>query len=447
MNLKRKIYDKLIKWKKESQGSTAVLLEGARRVGKSYIAKYFGVQQYRSYLLIDFSNISNDVIDVFEHDKTDLDLFFNKLSVFYNVKLYERDSLIIFDEVQMYPKARQLVKHLIEDGRYDYLETGSLITLRQNIENIVIPSEEEHFVIHPMDFEEYLWAIGDEVTADFIRDCYHKKSPLGDAVHRKIMNQFRQYMLVGGMPQAVLEYIQTKDFEKTDTVKRRILDLYRRDVTKFAKGYESKVLSIFDGIPSQLSKHEKRYNLASIEKQARFREYEDAFMWLEEADIINTCFNSTDPGVGLGMNTERMTLKCYMADTGLLFSHAFSDKELTEESIYKSILFDKLELNEGMFLENIVAQILVSSGHKLYFYSKNDRENSENRMEIDFLIRQEKKISPLEVKSGRYQQHVSLDKCKNKFGKKIGTRYIIYTKDLKVDDDIIYIPVYMTMCL
>lgn len=447
MNLKRKIYDKLIKWKKESQGSTAVLLEGARRVGKSYIAKYFGVQQYRSYLLIDFSNISNDVIDVFEHDKTDLDLFFNKLSVFYNVKLYERDSLIIFDEVQMYPKARQLVKHLIEDGRYDYLETGSLITLRQNIENIVIPSEEEHFVIHPMDFEEYLWAIGDEVTADFIRDCYHKKSPLGDAVHRKIMNQFRQYMLVGGMPQAVLEYIKTKDFEKTDTVKRRILDLYRRDVTKFAKGYESKVLSIFDGIPSQLSKHEKRYNLASIEKQARFREYEDAFMWLEEADIINTCFNSTDPGVGLGMNTERMTLKCYMADTGLLFSHAFSDKELTEESIYKSILFDKLELNEGMFLENIVAQILVSSGHKLYFYSKNDRENSENRMEIDFLIRQEKKISPLEVKSGRYQQHVSLDKCKNKFGKKIGTRYIIYTKDLKVDDDIIYIPVYMTMCL
>lgn len=447
MNLKRKIYDKLIKWKKESQGSTAVLLEGARRVGKSYIAKYFGVQQYRSYLLIDFSNISNDVIDVFEHDKTDLDLFFNKLSVFYNVKLYERDSLIIFDEVQMYPKARQLVKHLIEDGRYDYLETGSLITLRQNIENIVIPSEEEHFVIHPMDFEEYLWAIGDEVTADFIRDCYHKKSPLGDAVHRKIMNQFRQYMLVGGMPQAVLEYIKTKDFEKMDTVKRRILDLYRRDVTKFAKGYESKVLSIFDGIPSQLSKHEKRYNLASIEKQARFREYEDAFMWLEEADIINTCFNSTDPGVGLGMNTERMTLKCYMADTGLLFSHAFSDKELTEESIYKSILFDKLELNEGMFLENIVAQMLRSTGHKLFFYSKNDRENSENRMEIDFLIRQEKKISPLEVKLGRYQQHVSLDKCKNKFGKKIGTRYIIYTKDLKVDDDIIYIPVYMTMCL
>ncbi|MGN0152854.1 MAG: ATP-binding protein [Lachnospiraceae bacterium] len=447
MNLKRKIYDKLVNWKRESQGSSAVLLEGARRVGKSYIAKTFGEQEYKSYLLIDFSNISDDVLDVFEHDKTNLDLFFNKLSIFYNVKLYLRESLIIFDEVQMYPKARQLVKHLVEDGRYDYLETGSLITLRQNIENIVLPSEEEHFQMNPLDFEEYLWAMGDEMTADYIRSCYEQKIPLGDAIHRKAMNQFRQYMLVGGMPQAVLEYIKTKDFEKTDIVKRRILTLYRNDVTKFAKGYESKVLSIFDGIPAQLSKHEKRYNLASIEKQARFREYEDSFMWLEEADIINICFNSTDPNVGLGLNTKRMTLKCYMADTGLLFSHAFSDKELTEESIYKSILFDKLELNEGMFLENIVAQMLVSRGYKLFFYSKNDRVNADNRMEIDFLIRQDKKISPVEVKSGKYQTHTSLDKCKRKFGKKIGTRYIIYTKDLRVEDDIVYLPVYMTMCL
>lgn len=447
MNLKRKIYGKLVNWKRESQGTSAVLIEGARRVGKSYIAKTFGEQEYKSYLLIDFSNISDDVLDVFEHDKTNLDLFFNKLSIFYNVKLYLRESLIIFDEVQMYPKARQLVKHLVEDGRYDYLETGSLISLRQNIQNIVLPSEEEHFQMNPLDFEEYLWAMGEEMTADYIRNCFEKKTPLGDAVHRKVMNQFRQYMLVGGMPQAVLEYITTKDFEKTDIVKRRILTLYRNDVTKFAKGYESKVLSIFDGIPSQLSKHEKKYNLASIEKQARFREYEDSFMWLEEADIINICFNSTDPNVGLGLNAERMTLKCYMADTGLLFSHAFSDKELTEDSIYKSILFDKLELNEGMFLENIVAQMLVSCGYRLFFYSKNDRVNADNRMELDFLIRKDKKISPLEVKSGKYQTHTSLDKCKKKFGKKIGTRYIIYTKDLRVEDDIVYLPVYMTMCL
>ena len=447
MNLKRKIYGKLVNWKRESQGTSAVLIEGARRVGKSYIAKAFGKQEYKSYLLIDFSNISDDILDVFEHDKTNLDLFFNKLSIFYNVKLYLRESLIIFDEVQMYPKARQLVKHLVEDGRYDYLETGSLISLRQNIQNIVLPSEEEHFQMNPLDFEEYLWAMGEEMTADYIRNCFEKKIPLGDAVHRKVMNQFRQYMLVGGMPQAVLEYITTKDFEKTDIVKRRILTLYRNDVTKFAKGYESKVLSIFDGIPSQLSKHEKKYNLASIEKQARFREYEDSFMWLEEADIINICFNSTDPNVGLGLNAERMTLKCYMADTGLLFSHAYSDKELTEDSIYKSILFDKLELNEGMFLENIVAQMLVSCGYRLFFYSKNDRVNADNRMELDFLIRKDKKISPLEVKSGKYQTHTSLDKCKKKFGKKIGTRYIIYTKDLRVEDDIVYLPVYMTMCL
>lgn len=447
MNLKRKIYEKLVNWKRESQGTSSVLIEGARRVGKSYIAKTFGKQEYKSYLLIDFSNISDDVLDVFEHDKTNLDLFFNKLSIFYNVKLYLRESLIIFDEVQMYPKARQLVKHLVEDGRYDYLETGSLISLRQNIQNIVLPSEEEHFKMNPLDFEEYLWAMGEKMMADYIRNCFEKKIPLGDAFHRKVMNQFRQYMLVGGMPQAVLEYITTKDFEKTDIVKRRILTLYRNDVTKFAKGYESKVLSIFDGIPSQLSKHEKKYNLASIEKQARFREYEDSFMWLEEADIINICFNSTDPNVGLGLNAERMTLKCYMADTGLLFSHAFSDKELTEDSIYKSILFDKLELNEGMFLENIVAQMLVSCGYRLFFYSKNDRINADNRMELDFLIQKDKKISPLEVKSGKYQTHTSLDKCKKKFGKKIGTRYIIYTKDLRVEDDIVYLPVYMTMCL
>lgn len=398
-------------------------------------------------MFIDFSNISNQVIDVFENDITDLDLFFQKLSVFYGVKLFQRESLIIFDEVQMYPKARQFIKHLVADGRYDYLETGSLITLKQNIENIVLPSEEENITIYPLDFEEFLWAMGDEVTADFIEECYEKKKPLGDALHRKVMNLFRQYMLVGGMPQAVLEYVATKDFEKTDVVKRRILTLYRNDVTKFAKGYESKVISVFDGIPSQLSKHEKRYNLASIQKQARFRDYEDSFIWLEEAMIIHSCFNATDPNVGLGLNTERLTLKCYMADTGLLFSHAFSDTEITEEEIYKAILFERLELNEGMFMENIVAQMLKSRGYRLFFYARSDREVSENRMEIDFLIRKNKKISPIEVKSGSYKNHRSLDKMKAKFGERIGTRYIVYTKDLCVEEDIVYLPVYMVMCL
>ncbi|MDD3340352.1 MAG: DUF4143 domain-containing protein [Lachnospiraceae bacterium] len=391
--------------------------------------------------------MTKQILDVFENDSMDLDLFFNKLSVFYGITLVTRKSLIIFDEIQMYPRARQLIKHFVADGRYDYIETGSLITLKQNIEHIVIPSEEEKIVMPPMDFEEFLWALGDEVTIPYLKTCFDRRCPVGEAVHRKAMNLFRQYMLVGGMPQAVLTYAQTKDFEKTDRVKRRILELYRNDVTKFAKGYESKVLSIFDGIPSQLSKHEKKYTLSSIRKEARFRDYEDSFIWLDEAMIINTCFNSTDPTVGLSLNSERMTLKCYMADTGLLLSLAFSDKELMEEGIYKMILFDRLSLNEGMLMENIVAQSLKTNGYKLFFYSKSNRENKADRMELDFLISKEKRICPVEVKSSNYARHTSLDKFKKKFGKKIGQRFIIYTKDLKQADDILYLPIYMTLFL
>ncbi|MDD3361782.1 MAG: ATP-binding protein [Hespellia sp.] len=445
--MRRKIYQKLRDWKKESNGESALLIEGARRVGKSYIAESFGKEQYNSYLLIDFSNITKQILDVFENDSMDLDLFFNKLSVFYGITLVTRKSLIIFDEIQMYPRARQLIKHFVADGRYDYIETGSLITLKQNIEHIVIPSEEEKIVMQPMDFEEFLWALDDEVTIPYLKTCFDRRCPVGEAVHRKTMNLFRQYMLVGGMPQAVLTYAQTKDFEKTDRVKRRILELYRNDVTKFAKGYESKVLSIFDGIPSQLSKHEKKYTLSSIRKEARFRDYEDSFIWLDEAMIINTCFNSTDPTVGLSLNSERMTLKCYMADTGLLLSLAFSDKELMEEGIYKMILFDRLSLNEGMLMENIVAQSLKTNGYKLFFYSKSSRENKADRMELDFLISKEKRICPVEVKSSNYARHTSLDKFKKKFGKKIGQRFIIYTKDLKQADDILYLPIYMTLFL
>lgn len=443
MDLKRKIYEKLSLWKTESQGQSALLIEGARRVGKSYAVKQFAQSAYESYILVDFSNISPQIIDIFENDTMNLDLFFSKLSVFYGVRLIPRNSLIIFDEIQMYPHARQLIKHFVADGRFDYIETGSLITLKQNVENIVIPSEEEKITMYPLDFEEFLWAMNDEVSFPYLKTCLTEKKPVGEAIHRKIMNLFRQYMLVGGMPQAVLMYTETNDFEKTDRVKRRILELYRNDVTKFAKGYESKVLSIFDRIPSQLSKHEKKFSMSSLQKSARFRDYENAFIWLDETMIINTCFNSTDPNIGLSLNSERLTLKCYMADTGLLFSLAFSDSELLEDGIYKAILFDRLELNEGMFMENIVAQMLRSRGYKLFFYSRNDRNQTENRMELDFLISKQRKISPLEVKSSGYTKHSSLDKFKAKFSKKIGTRYIIYTKDYKEEGDIVYLPIYM----
>ena len=447
MELKRKVYEKLLNWKQKQNGRTAVMLEGARRVGKSYSAVQFAQKEYRSYLLIDFSYISTHVKDVFEHDIDDLDVFFQKLSILYNRQLFHGESLIIFDEVQLYPPARQLIKHLVADGRYHYLETGSLITLKQNVQDILIPSEEETIEMFPLDFEEFLWACGDEMDYGFVRTCFEQKKPLGMAIHRKLMSRFREYLLVGGMPQAIIRYIETRAFVEADIEKRRILKLYRDDVTRFAKGYESRVLSIFDGLPSQLSHHEKRYILASIQKNARYRDYEDAFMWLDDAKIVHTAYNTTDPNVGLALNTDRLTMKCYLNDTGLLFSHTFSESELMDNEVYKSILFGKLNLNEGMFMENAVAQMLRTTGHKLFFYSRSSREDASERMEIDFLIRKNRRICPIEVKSSNYRSHHSLDKFKAKFDQKIGESYVVYTKDFYRDGALTYIPIYMVLCL
>lgn len=445
--LKRKIYNKLVEWKNISKGSSAILIDGARRVGKSFIAKEFAKNEYKSYIIIDFGNISKDVLDLFLYDSYNLDLFFNKLSAFYSIQLFDRESIIIFDEVQQFPKARQLIKYLVEDGRYDYLETGSLIRLKKNVEDIIIPSEEEHIEMYPLDFEEFLWALGDEVTFPYIKTCFENKTPIGQALHRKIMNQFRQYVLVGGMPQSVNEYLKAYNFEASDIAKRRILQLYRDDVSKFAKGYENKVFALFDGIPAQLSKKEKKYTLSSISKSARYRTYEDSFIWLHEAMIVNNCFNATDPNIGLALSADDTTQKCYMADTGLLVTHTFMDVPFTENELYKAILFDKLNINEGMIMENVVAQMLRSKGHKLYFYSRTDKINRENHMEIDFIITEGKKISPIEVKSNNYNSHSSLDKFKNKFSSKIGNSYILYSKDVMIKDGIIHLPFYMAMFL
>lgn len=445
--LKRKIYDKLLEWKNQSNGSTAILIDGARRVGKSYIAEKFGKSEYKSYILIDFGKAPQDVLDLFIHDSANLDLFFAKLSAFYAKTLHKRNSLIIFDEVQQFPRARQLIKYLVADGRYDYIETGSLIRLKKNVQDIIIPSEEEHVEMFPMDFEEFLWAMGDEVTVPLIRACFESKTPLGQALHRKIMNDFRQYVLVGGMPQSVIAYLKEKNFEASDVAKRRIIKLYRDDVSKFAEGYEDKVFALFDGIPAQLSKKEKKYKLSSISKEARFRTYEDSFIWLHEAMVVNTCFNATDPNVGLAISADNTTQKCYMADTGLLVTHTFMDNAFTENELYRAILFDKLNINEGMIMENIVAQMLRTNGHKLYFYSRSDTDNRENHMEIDFLITEGKKIAPIEVKSSNYTSHSSLDKFRNKFSSKIGNSYILYSKDVMIKDSIIHLPFYMAMFL
>lgn len=445
--LKRKIFATLLSWKQKSNGRTAILIDGARRVGKSFIAKEFAKKEYKSYIIIDFGNAPKDILDLFINDSANLDLFFAKLAAYYSTILYKRNSLIVFDEVQQFPRARQLIKYLVADGRYDFLETGSLISLKKNVKDIIIPSEEEHIEMFPMDFEEFLWSMGDEATIPLIRHCFETKQPLGQALHRKIMNDFRQYVLVGGMPQAVLAYIDGKNFETADDAKRRIIKLYRDDVSKFAEGYEDKVFAVFDNIPSQLSKKEKKYKFSSLGKNARFRTYEESFLWLNEAMIVNTCFNATDPNIGLALSADNSTQKCYMADTGLLVTLTFMDRKFTENELYRSILFDKLNVNEGMIMENIVAQMLRANGHKLYFYSRSDSNHRENNLEIDFLISENKKISPIEVKSGNYQSHVSLDKFRLKFSEKLKNSYVLYGKDVMLKDGIIHLPFYMAMFL
>jgi len=437
----------MLNWKKTSNGASALLIKGARRVGKSYICEQFGKSEYKSMVLIDFTNISKETADIFEHERTNLDLFFNMLSTYYGIVLYKRESLFVFDEVQQYPIARQLVKHLVADGRYDYIETGSLISLKQNVKDIVIPSEEESLDMYPLDFEEFLWAMGDEVSMPYVRDCFEHVRQLGPALHRKIMNDFRQYLLVGGMPQAVLEYAGSKNFAAVDLVKQRILELFRNDITKFAGQYESRVTAIYDNIPGQLAKKEKMYMLSSISKDARMRRYEDAFMWLCDAMIINPCFNTTDPGIGLALSSDYTTQKIYMADTGLLISHAFKDNEYIDNDLYRAILFDKLGVNEGMIMENAAAQMLKSSGHRLYFYSRYDRSSRRDSMQIDFLITKNRKISPIEVKSSSYREHSSLDKFRKKFSSKLGNAYILYQKDVLVKDGVIHYPLYMAMLL
>lgn len=450
--MKRKIYTELLKWKQEASGQTAVLIDGARRVGKSYIAEEFAKNEYISYILIDFNRVSQEVSDLFINYLNDLDMLFMYLSNYYNVKLYERKSLIILDEVQLFPKARSAVKYLVADGRYDYIETGFLMSIKKNVKDIVIPSEERHIRMYPLDFEEFLWALGNETLMEFIKVCYENKKNMGQVMHRKAMDYFRQYLIVGGMPQAVNTYVGTHDFEKVDRMKRDILELYRADIVKHAKGYEMKVAQIFDDIPSQLQKHDKKFRLASLKKEARFREYEEAIFWLSDAMIANICYNSTAPSIGLKLNMDRITLKCYMADTGLLISHAFDENGIVSEEIYKKLLFDKLEVNKGMIVENIVAQMLTASGHKLYFYANSTRSDASSRMEIDFLIAKNKissrhNISPIEVKSSKNYTLSSLRKFNAKYAAQLHISYVLHTGDYKEENGIVYLPLYMTPLL
>lgn len=447
MLFKRKIYEKLLEWKRRSKGRTALLIEGARRVGKSTIVEVFGRNEYKSYVIVDFMKPNKKVLSAILDHPDDLSVFFNELSFAYNVVLHERETLIVFDEVQRCPEARQLLKALVGDGRYDYVETGSLISIRMNVKDITIPSEEEAIGMYPMDFEEYLWAIGDKVTFPAIKKAFEERRPMGRSFHETAMHRFREYLLVGGMPQAVDKFIETRNLGEVDMVKRSILRLYHNDIAKYAGKDAAKVRRVFDGIPGQLSKKEKKYSLASLDKEARYRNYEEAFLWLDEAKVANIAYNATDPSVALSLSEDDSTLKVYLLDTGLMISQTLGDRPYTESSIYSEVYSGDLYINEGMIMENYVAQAFSCSERKLFFYSRYDLSSAENRMEIDFLIRRGDKICPVEVKSGNYRSHLSLDKFKKKFKKRIGESFILYTKDVMLKDDIIHLPLYMAMFL
>ena len=446
--MKRKIYEQLLRWKTESTPDAALLIEGARRVGKSWIVEEFAKREYRSFVLVDFNKVSKAVIGIFENDLEDLEVFFRKLSEYYGVRLYEGDTLFIFDEVQEFPRARAAIKYLVEDGRYHFIETGSLMSIAENVTGIVIPSEEDSIKMYPLDFEEFLWATGRTEMVETIKSHRRDLVPFG-AVHRKITEAFREYMVVGGMPQAVSCWAETHDLKKVEAVKKRILRLYRNDIRKHAGRYAIKAEAVFDEIPAQLQEHDKKFRLAAVDADARMREYGDAFLWLKDAMIVNVAYNSTEPTAGLKLSAEYSTLKCYLADTGLLISHAFGSNAKALDEIVRRVMFDSISINEGMIVENAVAQMLVSQGIELFFYARYDKKNAENRMEIDFLlpdaqITRRKHVSAVEVKSENDYTTSSLDKFRRKFGQSISAAYVVHPGDIRQQDGILYMPVYMT---
>lgn len=452
MIFERKIYAKLLDWKQSAAGSKALLLEGARRIGKSTIVEQFAQREYRSYIIIDFNDASAAVFNAFENFLSDLDAFFVIISAEYGVTLHRRESLIIFDEVQRYPKARQSIKKLVKDGRYDYIETGSLISIRESVRGITIPSEERAVRMYPMDFEEFAVALGDGPLVAYIRQCFAEQKPLERTLHNKAMLRFRQYMLVGGMPQSVSAFIQNDcSFVHADREKRDILALYRNDIMRIAAQYRTKVLAIFDQLPAYLSRHEKRVVLSDIVKGTYFDQYADTFFWLGDSMMVNECFNTADPNVGLSLNHDRTLIKCYMGDTGLLVSHAFSENEIADEQLYRQILNGRLSLNQGMLFENVVAQMLVANGHKLFFYTHYSEAKHRNDIEIDFLLtnmsRVKYKVFPIEVKSSARYSTVSLDRFTDKFRERVDLSYVIHPRNLIVGDRRFFIPPYMAICL
>lgn len=438
---RRKIYEQIKQWKEENNGKSALLIEGARRVGKSTVVEQFAQNEYESYILIDFNKCSKQIKELFD-DVENLDYIFMILQQHYRKTLKARKSVIIFDEVQKCPNARQAIKYLVEDGRYDYLETGSLISIKKNTEGITIPSEEDSIQMYPMDYEEFRWALGDTTTPDMLRKFWEMKKPLGPA-HRDTQRDLRLYMLVGGMPQAVCAYLDTNNMRMVDMAKRKIIKLYDDDFRKIDPS--GRLGKLFMSIPSQLSRNTSRFRTSSVIKKTATDKMDEMLLALADSKTVNFAYHSDDPNVGMELTKDESTFKLYIADTGLFITLAFWDKDYTENTIYDKLLQDKLPANLGYVYENLIAQMLVASGNKLFYYTwaKDDK----HRYEIDFLLSRGAKVVPIEVKSSGYKTHASLDAFCEKFSSRISARYLVYTKDLAKDGQVLLTPVYMTPLL
>ncbi len=447
---KRKIYKKMLQWKNESDGQTALLIKGARRVGKSTIVEEFARREYESCIIIDFSIADDAVRELFSHI-SDLNYFFLRIQSLFNVSLHDRNSVIVFDEVQLYPPARQAIKHLVKDHRYDYIETGSLLSIKKNVKGIVIPSEETRITMYPLDYEEFLWAVDKTQIYELIRYSYQNLKPLGEAVNRDLMRNFRLYMLIGGMPQAVNAYLESNDFSAIDAVKRNILELYIDDFRKIDP--TGRISRLFTSIPTELSRNTTRYKVGSVIENATAARISELLMDMEDSMTVNFAYHANDPSVGFSLHADYEYFKMFLADTGLFVTLAFMDRDYTDNVIYRKLLSDKLSTNLGYIYENVIAQMLKSAGNELFYYTfkeeiyKEEENKTIRGYEIDFLLSRKDKICPIEVKSSGYNSHKSLDKFQQKFSERTLYRYLLYTKDLRKDKDIICLPAYMTELL
>lgn len=442
MEFRRKIYGEMLDWKNASNGRSSLMLQGARRVGKSTIAEKFAKEQYKSYMLIDFVEADDETRRIFNEYRADLDMLFNRLQLKTRVKLYERQSAIIFDEVQAFPLAREMIKALVRDGRYDYIETGSLITVKSKVSGIRVPSEEHKIDMHPMDFEEWLWASGDDVTADMLRSIAERNETLGEDAHRTMLRRYTEYMVVGGMPQAVSAYLEHRDIMEAEYVKKDILELYREDIHKIPGAAMERALALFNSIPAILSSPHKVLSPVKVRKGSRKREYDSAVKWLCDAMIFNRCRCSSNPGIAIGLSEDVGRVKCYLLDTGLLISLAFQNDREGLADTYGLLLDGKLSINRGMLFENMVAQELVCRGYDLWF-TEFEKKGSNRKYEVDFILPGRAGIVPLEVKSGRSVPHSSLDRLVEKYGERIDRSFVIHSKDVRTGEGVSYVPIYL----